>query len=46
MRVIHSYLTAKRSRGAGTSTGFNDRHFVPVDIRGTENKGDGGSFAQ
>lgn len=28
------------------ATGFNDMHFVPVDIRGTDNKRDYGSFAQ
>lgn len=28
------------------ATGFNDKHFVPVDIRGTDNKGDCGSFAE
>jgi len=28
------------------ATGFNDKHFVSVDIRGTDNKEDCGSFAQ
>jgi heterodisulfide reductase subunit A-like polyferredoxin len=28
------------------ATGLDDKHFVPVDIRGTDNKGDCGSFGQ
>jgi heterodisulfide reductase subunit A-like polyferredoxin len=27
-------------------TGFHDKHFVPVDIRGIDNKRDRGSFGQ